>query len=237
MSGAAAAPSLLSVIVPSYNEGRTIRNALDALLNTQLQLPIEVIVVDDGSTDGTADDLAPLVDTGTIRLVRHPMNLGKGSAICTGLNYASGDIASIYDADGELDPSDYVAMLRPILDGRTRVVYGSRTFGVHSSESFGHAFGNRLVNLWASVLFATRISDVETCFKMATTDLWRSLELTSPGFGIEAEATAKFLSKGERIFEVPISYRPRTRAEGKKIRWRDGAVALAILMRVRVLGR
>jgi glycosyltransferase involved in cell wall biosynthesis len=228
---------LLSVVVPVYNERATIRDSIERLRKTELPLPVEVIVVDDGSTDNTSDTLAELVADGTVRLVRHPRNRGKGAAIRTGLAAASGDLLTIMDADLEYDPADYGVLLEPILAGEARVSYGTRSFGAHTAFSFWYVIGNKVLALWASFLFDTWLSDIETCFKLAETGLWRSLALTSDGFGIEAEVTAKFLKAGHRIHEVPIRYRARSRAEGKKLRWTDGVEALWILLRVRLLGR
>ena len=228
---------LLSVVVPVYNERRTIRDSLERLRKTELPLPLEVIVVDDGSTDNTADAIADLVADGSVRLVRHRRNRGKGAAIRTGLHVATGDLLTIMDADLEYDPSDYGPLIEPITSGDARVSYGTRSFGAHTAFSFWYVIGNRALGLWTSFLFDTWLSDVETCFKMAETSLWRSLALTSDGFGIEAEATAKFLKAGHRIHEVPIRYRARSREEGKKLRWTDGLEAVWIILRVRLLGR
>jgi dolichol-phosphate hexosyltransferase len=226
----------LTVVMPVYNERATLRPALDRLLKAQLQVPLEVIVVDDGSTDGSTEAIEDLAGSGGIRLLRHPRNRGKGAAIRSGLEAATGDIATVCDADLEYDPADYRELLAPLLEDEARVVYGTRTFGAHTAYSFWYVLGNKLLGIWASFLFNTWLSDVETCFKMARTDLWRSLGIRSCGFGIEAEATAKFLRKGERIYEVPIEYRARSREEGKKLRWTDGVEALWLLLRVRLFG-
>ncbi len=227
---------LLTVVVPVYNERATIRDSIERLRKTELPLPVEVIVVDDGSTDDTADAIAELVADGTVRLLRHARNRGKGAAIRTGLREATGDVLTIMDADLEYDPADYGLLLEPIMGGDARVSYGTRSFGAHTAFSFWYVIGNRALALWASFLFDTWLSDVETCFKMAETGLWRSLAITSDGFGIEAEVTGKFLKSGHRIYEVPIRYRARSREEGKKLRWTDGLEALWILLRVRLRG-
>ena len=228
---------LLTVVVPVHNEARTVRGALDRLLKADLPLPLEVIVVDDGSTDGSHEAIADLVDAGAIRLVRHERNRGKGAAVRTGIARAAGDVVTIFDADLEYKPEEYGALLEPIRQGEARVVYGTRSFGGHTAFSFWYVLGNRFVTLWASLLYNTWLSDIETCFKMATTQMWRSLDLRENGFGIEAEATGKFLRFGERIYEVPISYRARSREEGKHLRWTDGVAAVWILLRVRLFGR
>jgi glycosyltransferase involved in cell wall biosynthesis len=227
---------LLTVVVPVYNEAVTLRPALDRLLKTELPLPIDVVVVDDGSTDGGIDTIIDLASSGAVRLVRHEHNLGKGAAVRTGIEHASGDVLTIFDADLEYSPEDYASILAPILDGEARVAYGTRTFSSHSAYSFWYVIGNRALSLWTSLLFNTWLTDMETCFKVATTDLWRSLKIRSNGFGFEPEVTGKVLRSGERIYEVPISYRARTREEGKKLRWTDGVMALWILARVRLFG-
>ena len=228
---------LLTVIVPVFNERATIRASVERLLKTDLPVPVETLVVDDGSTDGSAEAVADLVQSGQVRLVRHDRNQGKGAAIRTGLREAAGDVVTILDSDLEYDPGDYRVVLEPIMAGETRVAYGTRSFRGHTAFSFWYVMGNKVLAWWASFLFNTWLSDVETCFKMAETELWRSLHLRSDGFGIEAEATSKFLRSGERIYEVPIRYRARTREEGKKLRWTDGIEALWIILRIRVLGR
>ncbi|MGH2674282.1 MAG: glycosyltransferase family 2 protein, partial [Actinomycetota bacterium] len=164
-------------------------------------------------------------------------NRGKGGAIRTGIEVARGDVLTVLDADLEYDPADLAGLLEPILDDDARVVYGTRAFGAHTAYSFWYVVGNKLVNLWASFLFDTWLSDVYTCLKMAPTELWRAVDLRAVGFGVEAETTGKFLSRGEQIFEVPISYRARSREEGKKIRPADGLRALWILLRIRMAGR
>lgn len=230
-------PQRLSVIMPVYNEAPTLRRALKRLLDTQLPIEVEVLVVDDGSDDGGADAVGDLVEAGQVRVLRHPRNRGKGAAIRTGLEHASGDLATVLDGDLEYDPADYRLLLRPILEGEARVVYGTRSFGSHTAYSFWHVVGNKFLAFWTSLLFNTWLSDIETCLKMAPLDVWRSLGLRSSDFGIEAEVTAKLLRDGHRIYEVPISYTARGREEGKKLRWTDGLKAAWILTRVRLGGR
>ena len=230
-------PQLLSVVMPVYNERERLREAVERLLKTPLPLPVELIMVDDGSTDGSVALVLDLLEPGRVRLIQHRRNRGKGAAVRTGIAVATGDVLTVYDADLEYDPSDYGALLTPMLSGEARVVFGTRAFGSHTAFSFWYVVGNKLVNLWASFLFDAWLSDVYSCYKMAYTDLWRSLRLGSAGFGIEAEATAKFLRRGERIYEVPISYHARSRQEGKKIRATDGLHALWILFRLRLSSR
>lgn len=230
-------PELLTVVIPVFNEAQTLRTSVDRLLKAKLPLPIDVVVVDDGSTDGSVETVSDLVASGSIRVVQHERNGGKGAAVKTGIDLASGDVLTILDADLEYSPDDYALVLQPILDGDARVAYGTRSFSSHTAYSFWYVIGNRALSLWASLLFNTWLTDIETCFKVATTDVWRTIKIRSNGFGIEPEVTGKFLRSGERIFEVPIRYRARSREEGKKLRWTDGVKALWILMRVRLFGR
>jgi dolichol-phosphate hexosyltransferase len=230
-------PELLTIVMPVYNERATLRPAVERLLKTELPLPVELVVVDDGSIDGSLETVADLADPGRVRLIRHLRNRGKGGAIRTGIETARGDVLTVLDADLEYDPADLAGLLGPILEDEARVVYGTRAFGAHTAFSFWYVIGNKLVNVWASFLFDTWLSDVYTCLKMAPTELWRAADLRAAGFGIEAETTGKFLSRGERIYEVPVSYRARSREEGKKIRPADGLRALWILLRIRMAGR
>ena len=233
MSGA----HLLTVVMPVYNERSTLRAAVERLLKTDLPLPIELVVVDDGSTDDSLAAIADIADGDRVRLVRHQRNAGKGAAVRTGIAVARGDLLTILDADLEYDPGDYKRLVEPILTGEARVTYGTRGFGAHTAFSFWYVVGNRFINLWASLLFNTWLSDLATCLKVAPTELWRRLELRTRGFDIDAEATARFLGLGERIFEVPISYRARPREEGKKVHWSDGLRHMWALARIRFTGR
>lgn len=226
----------LTVLMPVYNECDTVRASLQRLLATDLTLPMEVLIVDDGSTDGSAAIIADLVDGERVRLLDHGRNLGKGAAIRTGIDNASGDIFTILDADLEVDPANYRKLLEPLMRGDARVVYGTRFFGPHNAYSYWYVIGHRLLAHSASLMFNTWLTDVYTCFKMAETSLWRELSLTSNDFGVEAEITAKLLRGGERIHEVSIDYWPRGRQEGKKIRWSDGLKAIWVLLRIRLFG-
>jgi glycosyltransferase involved in cell wall biosynthesis len=223
--------------VPVYNERPTLRAAVERALKTELPLPLELVVVDDGSTDGGLDVIADLASPRRLRLIRHRRNRGKGAAIRTGIAVAQGDLLGVLDADLEYDPADYAKLLQPILSGEARVAFGTRAFGSHTAFSFWYVVGNKIVNLWASLLFNAWLSDVYSCYKLTYTDLWRSLDLRSEGFGIEAESTAKLLRRGERIYEVSIAYHARSREEGKKIRAGDGVRALWILARLRLWPR
>jgi len=227
-------PSSITVVMPVYNERATLRHALERLLAVEMPLETEVLVVDDGSTDGCLDTIEDLVEKGAVRLVRQTPNQGKGAALRRGIQEARGDLLTILDADLEYDPADFPALLEPILDEGARVVYGKRSYGGHAAYSFWYVIGNKALAFWASFLYDAWLSDIETCLKVAPTALWRTVELRSSGFGIEAEVTGKFLRAGERIFEVPISYRARGREEGKKIQWTDGVAALWILLKLRV---
>jgi glycosyltransferase involved in cell wall biosynthesis len=226
----------LSILMPVYNEEDRIADALKQALAVDYPCEIEMVVVDDGSRDGTADVLGR-VDDRRIRVINHLRNAGKGAAIRTAVDSADGEYMVILDADLEYDPQDIPKLLAPVLDGRATVVYGNRTFGSHSAYSFWYVMGNKAVTTVANVLFNSYIGDLETCFKLMPIALYRSLGVRSRGFGMEAEVTAKLLRRKIRPYEVPISYRARSRDEGKKITWRDGVEALWILGRERVRPR
>ncbi|CAN5175705.1 glycosyltransferase family 2 protein [soil metagenome] len=230
-------PASLTILMPVYNERETLRTALDRLLAITMPVPTEVLVVDDGSTDGCTETIADLVDAGVVRLIVQSPNQGKGAALRRGIAEATSELLTILDADLEYDPADFPALLEPVLDDDARVVYGARSYGGHAAYSFWFVVGNKMLALWASLLFDAWLTDIETCLKVAPTATWRAVDLRSNGFGIEAELTGKLLAGGERIFEVPISYRARGREEGKKIQWTDGVVALWILARIRIRGR
>lgn len=222
----------LSILMPVYNEEERIADALKQALAVNYPCEVELVVVDDGSRDGTAEILGR-TDDSRVRVITHPRNVGKGAAVQTAVENAEGDYMIILDADLEYDPQDIPKLLEPVLDGRATVVYGNRTFGSHSAYSFWYVIGNKTVTTVANVLFNSYIGDLETCFKLMPIALFRSLDVRSPGFGMEAEITAKLLRRRIRPYEVPISYRARTREEGKKITWKDGVEALWILARER----
>lgn len=223
----------LSVVMPVYNEERRVLEAIKQALAVDYPCDVEVIIVDDGSLDGTGSALSS-VDDPRVRLIRHQRNQGKGAAVRTGVDRASGDYVIILDADLEYDAQDIPRLLEPVLDGRAEVVYGSRAFGSHSIFSFWYVMGNRFITTVANILFNCYISDLETGYKLMPTQLVRDLRLRSDGFGMEAETTGKLLRRGIRPFEVPVSYCARSREDGKKITWTDGVAALLILMRERV---
>ncbi len=225
----------LSVLIPVYNEERTLERLLAAV--DERPEVSEIVIVDDGSTDATGAILARHEFQHRVQLIRHPRNRGKGAAVRTAIAAATGEYAIIQDADLEYDPAELASLLAPIERGRATVVYGSRSFSAHSAYSFWFVVGNKLVTLWTNVLFNCYLSDMETCYKLMPLSVWRSLGLSSNGFDIEPEITAKLLRAGHRIYEVPISYAARGRIEGKKLTWRDGLVALWTLSRVRAVPR
>lgn len=232
----------LSVVIPVYNERETIGEILRQVRAVPLEvetndgvvtLEREIIVVDDMSTDGTREILEQEAARGDLRLVFHERNRGKGAGVRTGIAHSTGDILLIQDADLEYDPRDYPALLRPILEGRVKVVYGSRFLGPRKAMLFWHMLGNKLLTLLTNILYNAILSDMETCYKVLDGELARSLTLRSEGWGIDPEITVKVLKRGYRIFEVPISYYGREYHEGKKISWRDGFTVLWTLLKYR----
>lgn len=223
----------LSVLMPVYNEARTVELAAKRLLDTAMPCDVELVVVDDGSTDGTVDIVNGLDDPRVIT-VAHPQNKGKGAAVRTAAAHASGDFMLIYDADLEYPPEQIPKLLEPILAGETQVVYGTRVFGGTSAYTYWYVLGNRAVTTAANVLFNAYITDLSTCFKLLPLPLYRELRIKENGFGADPELTGKLLKRGIRPFEIPITYRSRTRAEGKKITWRHGIEALVVLAKVRL---
>lgn len=193
----------------------------------------QIIVVDDGSTDGTREILQEQALRGDVEIFFMPRNSGKGAAVQEGLRHVQGDVVIIQDADLEYDPNDYPTLLRPILTGKAKVVYGSRFIGEHKAMYFWHSLGNRFLTLLTNILFDTTLTDMETCYKVFTSDIARRLRLREPRWGFDPEITAQILKMGYRIYEVPISYAGREYFEGKKITWRDGLVVLAVLLRSR----
>jgi glycosyltransferase involved in cell wall biosynthesis len=226
----------LSILMPVYNEEARVATAVKQALDVAYPCEVELVVVDDGSRDATAEILGRFDDP-RLTVVVQPRNQGKGAAVRRAAEMATGDYVVILDADLEYDPQDIPKLLAPVLDGRAEVVYGNRQFGSHSSFSFWYVMGNKAVTTYANVLFNCYLGDLETCFKLMPLAMYRSLDVKSRGFGMEAEVTGKLLRRGVRPYEVPISYRARTRQEGKKITWRDGVEALFILGRERVRRR
>ncbi len=226
----------LSILMPVYNEAETVEVVVKRVLDVSYPCDIELVIVDDGSTDGTAALLARLTDP-RVSVHTHPANRGKGAAIRTAAAMATGTHVVMCDADLEYSPEDLPALLRPVLEGEAEVVYGTRSFSSHTAFSFWFVLGNKGVTFVANALFDSWISDLETCFKLMPLDVYRSLDVRSAGFGMEAEITGKLLKRGVRPYEVPIRYRARSRAEGKKLTWRDGVEAIWILSRIRWVGR
>jgi glycosyltransferase involved in cell wall biosynthesis len=224
----------LTVIVPAYNEAATVAEVIRRVLATGVAE--EIVVVDDGSTDGTAEILSGLqIAPGpAVRVLRHAQNRGKGAAIRTGLAAATGDLVLVQDADLEYDPADYPVLLAPFSDPAVQVVYGSRNLRRNPHSNFAFYWGGRSLSWVANRLNGSRITDEATGYKVIRTSLLRELRLEGEGFEFCAEVTAKLLRRGVRICEVAISYRPRSRVEGKKIRWYDGIVAVWTLVRLRL---
>jgi glycosyltransferase involved in cell wall biosynthesis len=225
------ADPLLSVVMPVYNERRTI----DEIIGRVLAVPVRVqlIVVDDCSTDGTRERLVELQREKGFALVLQERNGGKGSALRRGFQDVRGDLVVIQDADLEYSPEEYPELIDLICQGRADVVYGSRFLGRHRVFLFSHYLGNRVLTLITNVLYNTMLSDMETCYKVMRAEVLRSMSLRSNGFGIEPELTAKIFKRGYRVYEVPITYDGRGYEEGKKITWRDGVVALWVLLKYR----
>jgi glycosyltransferase involved in cell wall biosynthesis len=227
----------VSIVMPVYNEARTVEYAIRRLRTVPLDM--ELICVDDGSSDGTRDVLSRLHGEGVIdNLILQDRNYGKGAAVRRGIHAATGDVTVIQDADLEYDPFDLPALLQPILENRADVVFGSRFLGgPHRVLYFWHRLGNGLLTLMSNMFTDLNLTDMETCYKMARTGLMKSLPLRTDRFGIEPELTARFAQAGARIYEVPISYNGRTYAEGKKINWKDGVAAFWHIFRANVLDR
>ena len=222
----------LTVIIPVYNERTTVAEIVRRVRNVEIPLDIAVVVVDDGSTDGTNKVLTALGDS-TVRIVVHDHNQGKGAAIRTGLTYAEGDLVLVQDADLEYDPDDWPKLLDPILKGKAHVVYGSRFTGERKNMLLLHWIGNRFLSFATNVLYSSTLSDMETCYKLFDRRVLEGITVVSNRFDFEPEITAKVLRRGYRIYEVPISYAGREPDEGKKITWRDGFGAVWALVRFR----
>jgi glycosyltransferase involved in cell wall biosynthesis len=224
-------PERLSIIVPVYNEARTVGAVLDRLTTIELPVPREILVVDDGSTDGTGDVLSrAAADGAAVTVIRAERNGGKGSAIRRGLERATGTIIAIQDADLELDPQQLGALVAPIVAGTTDVVYGSRFLDGRSTAPTVSRAANRLLTAATNLLYGASLTDMETCYKIMRTDVARSLGLTASRFDIEPQITARLLRRGIVIHELPVRFDARTRAQGKKINWRDGVRALQVLI-------
>jgi glycosyltransferase involved in cell wall biosynthesis len=224
---------MLSILMPVYNERERVEQAIAEVLETDLPDEIELIVVDDGSTDGTREILRNRNWDDRVRLIEHEQNQGKGAAVRTALHNARGEYAAIFDADLEYDASDLGVLMPPLMDGRTNACFGVRVFDGYTSHSFLFVLGNKGVTLACNVLFNVYLHDIMTCHKMLRTDVFKALELRSPGFAIEPEITARLVQRGERIFEVPVHYRARATNEGKKLTAIDGFRVIGTLLRCR----
>lgn len=226
----------LSIIIPAFNEQKTISEVIDRVAATPYEK--EVIVVDDGSSDGTRAYLEEIRQRakadghGDIKIIFHEKNMGKGAAIRTGLKHAQGDIIIIQDADLEYDPKDYPNLLEPIIEGKADVVYGSRFLGgPHRVLYFWHYVGNKMITLLSNMFTDLNLTDMETGYKVFKRDAIKDIEIKSNRFGFEPEITAKVAKKGLRVYEVPISYYGRSYEEGKKITWKDGLKAVFTILR------
>jgi glycosyltransferase involved in cell wall biosynthesis len=225
---------LLSIVVPVFNEEATVGAVIERLLAIDLPVAREILVVNDGSTDGTRQVLDALPSAGdTLRIVHAPANRGKGSAIRTGFEQARGTIVAIQDADLELDPAELAHLVAPILARESQAVYGSRFLRGHQGAPLKTVLANRFLTGLTNVLYGSHLTDMETCYKIMRTEVARALDLECNRFDIEPEITAKLLCAGHRIVERPVRFEPRSRAQGKKIGWRDGLQAIAVLWRYR----
>ncbi len=222
----------LTVIMPVFNERTTVAEIIRRVRAVDIALTVDVVVVDDGSTDGTDKVLSALEDS-TVQVIRHPQNQGKGAAIRTGLTHAKGDLVIVQDADLEYDPDDWSRLLDPMMKGKAQVVYGSRFTGERKNMLLMHWIGNRFLSLVTNLLYQSTLSDMETCYKLFDRRTLEGITVESDRFDFEPEITAKILRRGYRIYEVPISYAGREPGEGKKITWRDGFGALKALVRFR----
>jgi glycosyltransferase involved in cell wall biosynthesis len=222
---------LLSVVMPIYNERNTVEEIIDRVLAVPLR--IELVAVDDASTDGTRDIVQRLAEARGFRLLLQDKNQGKGAAVRKGIDAATGDVIVVQDADLEYSPEEYPELLDLIVKGKADAVFGSRFIGRHRCFLFTHYLANLFLNLVTNVLYNTTMTDMETCFKAVRADLLKSLDLKSKRFGIEPEITAKLFKRGARVYEVPITYEGRDYAEGKKITWKDGFPALWTLIKYR----
>jgi len=221
----------LSIIIPAFNEEKTIEEVVKKVENISLPIGREIIVVNDGSTDGTANVLRELKGRFNFTLIEHQKNMGKGAAIRTGLKAATGDFVIVQDADLEYNPEDYRKIIAPLLEGKAEVVYGSRTLGKNKRGSLSFFWGGKLLTFASNLLYGLKITDESTCYKAFKKDLLVSLNLESDGFEFCPEVTAKIGKRKIKIYEVPISYSARSKKEGKKIKWKDGFIAIWTLIK------
>lgn len=218
----------LSIIIPVYNEAKTVEEIIKRV--EAVNIDKEIIAVDDGSTDGSLDILNKIANEGRVKLIKHDKNSGKGAAIKTGLKTATGDIIIIQDADLETDPQDFYELIRPIINGETRAVFGYRTIKKPASIYW---WGGKLVSFFTWILYGGNVKDVNNGYKVMTRDLWQSLDLQSSRFQICEEITAKLLKRKEKIIQVPTKYFPRTKSQGKKLGFKDGLVSIWTLLKFR----
>jgi glycosyltransferase involved in cell wall biosynthesis len=223
----------LSVIMPVYNEINTVQGLIGLVM--AVDVPKHIILVDDRSTDGTREFLKSCFGQGKgdIQVLYHEKNMGKGAAVRTALEHAKGDYTIIQDGDLEYEPADYVKLIQAVQDNKADAVYGSRFLNSWRSTSFAHFLVNRFLTVTTNILYGSRLTDMETCYKMIKTDIFKGLDISSRRFEIEPEITAKLLKKGYKIVEAPISYKGRSYHEGKKITWKDGLLALWTLVKWR----
>ncbi len=225
-------PPTISIIFPAKNEGNNVKTTLDSLFTVKTNTNFEAIVIDDGSTDGTREILEELKKKyNNIKIIFHEKNFGKGTAIRTALKEVKGDIVIIQDADLEYDPNEYPKLIEPILKGETQVVYGSRVLRKNPKASTMFYIGGRFISFITNLLYGTKITDEPTCYKVFTAKLLKSINLECKRFDFCPEVTAKIAKMGYKIVEVPISYRPRSVKEGKKVSWKDGIIAVLTLLK------
>lgn len=220
----------LSIVVPVFNEEKTVAQVIERVRALELPIEKEIIVVNDGSSDGTAESLRPFTNLPDVRVHQSPVNLGKGSSVRIGFSLARGDLIGIQDADLELDPNEYQRLLVPLLDGTTDVVYGSRFLEGGRKGQLPFYLANRGLSVLTNALYGSNLTDIETCYKVFRREVLSALTLRASRFEIEPEVTAQVLKRGFRVVELPIGYNPRSRAQGKKISWRDGFGAIYTLI-------
>ncbi|MFN0111592.1 MAG: glycosyltransferase family 2 protein [Blastocatellia bacterium] len=229
-------PPLLSILMPVYNEAATLHEIIAKVEAVNLgDVSKELIIVDDGSKDGTREVLKQMAETSKHKIYFHGQNMGKGAALRTALHYAEGDIILVQDADLEYDPAEYVELIKPILEGRADVVYGSRLTGgkVGRAFNFWHLLGNKMLTLVTNILYNATLTDMETCYKVFRADVIKQFQIKSNKFDFEPEITAKILKRKYKLYEMPISYYGRDFDEGKKITWKDGFGAIWALVKYR----
>ena len=225
----------LSIIIPVYNEEKSIKKLLKIVENVKYEIPFQIIIVNDGSTDRTEEEILKMKNRiKNLKLISYPKNKGKGYAVRKGIENSETDIIIIQDADLEYNPREIPNIIKPIIEGECKVVYGSRFLGKFNGMGFLNLFGNKFLTFMTSLLFKSKVTDMETCYKAIHKDIAKKLYLESNGFEIEAEITSKILKGEYKIKELPISYIARSKGEGKKISWMDGIRNLKVLLKVRL---